>query len=313
MPPPRRRVWTEADLPDQVAADYRRLLMELLGLPLADTAKRKPYYLGLSDAARRLWIEFYNEWGQVQHNAEGEQASAFAKIEAYGARLMLLHHVVTEIALKGPRFPPGDGRNLPPVTEASAKAGIELARWFAAEAVRVYAMLHETQEERERRKLVEWIAAHGGRVTVRQLQKSNHHKWPSSVLAEIALEALVQAGLGRWEEAPARAGGERATKWFVLTLQASDTSDTFWEQAEEAPDTSSDTCGGTQEGPTGTFAGSDCRKYSCGRTGTQAGEEVSEVSDVRCEEGVRDAAGPGREVSEEVSDGHGDAWEAPEP
>ena len=36
----------------------------------------------------------------------------------------------------------------------------------------------------------------------------------------------MQAGLGRWENAPARAGGERETKWFVLTLQTSDTSDT---------------------------------------------------------------------------------------
>src|SRR5262249_42960490 len=200
-------VWTEAELPEQLAANYKRLLVDLLGLPLADTAKRKPYVLGLSGAAQRLWREFYNEWGQAQHDAEGEQASAFAKIEAYAARLMLLHHAISEVVAGGPRAPLGDGGGLPPVTEASARAGIELARWFAAEALRVYAMLHETQEERETRKLVEWIAAHGGRVTVRQLQKSNHHKWPSSNLAEIALEALVQAGLGRWGEAPARDGG----------------------------------------------------------------------------------------------------------
>jgi hypothetical protein len=50
MPPRRRRVWTEAKSPDQLADAYRQLLLNLLGLPLADVAKRKPYYLGLSVA-----------------------------------------------------------------------------------------------------------------------------------------------------------------------------------------------------------------------------------------------------------------------
>jgi hypothetical protein len=311
MPPRRPRVWTEADLPDQIAADYRRLLMDLFGLPLADTVKRKPYYLGLSNAARRLWIEFFNEWGQVQHDAEGEQASAFAKIEAYGARLMLLHHVISEVVAGGPRAPLGDGGSLPPVTEASARAGIELARWFAAEAVRVYAMLRESQEERETRRLVEWIAEHGGRVTVRQLQKSNHHKWPSSPLAEIALDALVQAGLGRWEEAPARAGGERETKWFVLTLQTSDTSDTSWGEAEAASDTSSDTC---QSAPTTgglSLAGNGCPDEVSAEPPSGGKGEVSEVSDVCGGDAAAERPGPGAEVSEEVSEGHGDAWEPP--
>jgi hypothetical protein len=226
MPPRRKRVWTERSLPDDVADSYRQLLLDLLGLPLADAVKRKGHYLGLSEAAQRQWVAFYNEWGQAQHDAEGEQAAAFAKIEAYGARLALLHHVVTEVVLRGPRVPQGNATSLPPITDSSAKAGIELARWFAAEALRVYAVLHESQEERATRKLVEWIAERGGRVTVRQLQKSNHHRWPSSDLAEIALELLVQARQGRWEEAPARDGGERETRWFVLAGKASDTSDT---------------------------------------------------------------------------------------
>src|SRR5262249_16934528 len=152
-----------------------------------------PYYLGLSDAARGLWIEFYNEWGQVQRDAEGEQAAAFAKIEAYGARLMLLHHVITEVVAGKPRTPIGGG-NLPPVTEASARAGIELARWFGREAQRIYVMLHDSQEERETRRLVEWIVERGGRVTVRDLQHGNSRKWPSSDLAEAALKGLVSLG-----------------------------------------------------------------------------------------------------------------------
>jgi hypothetical protein len=283
MPPRRPRVWTEADLPDQLAADYRRLLLDLLGLPLADTAKRKPYYLGLSDAARRLWIEFYNEWGQVQHDAEGEQASAFAKIEAYSARLMLLHHVITEMVVGGPRTPPGDGRNLPPLTEASARAGIELARWFAAEALRVYAMLHETQEERETRKLVEWIAAHGGRVTVRQLQRSNSRKWPSGELAEIALQVLVDAGLGRWELGPVPTRGP-AAHYFVLALPVSD-----WFSSDRFPDQGNN--------PQRNDKAAHTRTRHDGSCGDAAG-------------GVPGGANADENQSEEnLSDGHGDSWE----
>jgi hypothetical protein len=102
-------------------------------------------------------VGFFNEWGEAQLQAEGEQAAAFAKIEAYALRLMLLHHVVAHAA--------AGADDLRPVTEASARAGIELARWFAAEVTRVYAMLRETDEERQTRRLVEWITSRGGRAT----------------------------------------------------------------------------------------------------------------------------------------------------
>src|SRR5205823_6024210 len=83
--------------------------------PLKDAKKRSPHVLGLSGAARRLWIDFYNEWGGVQFGAEGEQAAAFAKIEAYASRLMLLHHVAAHAAV--------DADDLRAIGEASARAG----------------------------------------------------------------------------------------------------------------------------------------------------------------------------------------------
>jgi hypothetical protein len=312
MPPKRRRVWTEKDIPEAVATAYRQLLLDLLGLPLADTAQRKGHYLGLSEAARRRWIAFYDEWGQVQHDAEGEQAAAFAKIEAYGARLMLLHHVVTEIVLKGPRVPQAAGQSLPPITEASARAGIELARWFAAEAVRVYAMLRESQEERETRKLVEWVAARGGRVTVRQLQNSNSRKWPSSDLAEASLQALVPAGLGHWEEQAAPRGGHPA-RWFVLTLPTSDTSDTRSEGPEpgagEASDARSDTRPAGANGCGGPFSGTAWAGGSKGEPDEAVGARESEVSDVGSPAGSGGESADAADEGSQTSDDHGDAWE----
>jgi hypothetical protein len=58
MPPDRRRVWTEAALPDEVVGRYQRLLRSLLDLPLRDERKRRPHFLDLSAPAKRLWVDF---------------------------------------------------------------------------------------------------------------------------------------------------------------------------------------------------------------------------------------------------------------
>ena len=72
MPPKRRRIWNENEVSDDVAARYQNLLRALLALELADPVKRKPHFLGLSAGAKRLWVGFYDEWGGVQHDAEGD-------------------------------------------------------------------------------------------------------------------------------------------------------------------------------------------------------------------------------------------------
>ncbi len=217
MPPRRKRVWTEAELPDELVDRYQALLTSLLALPLADVKKRKPHILGLSGDARRLWIDFYNEWGEEQYNAEGEQAAAFAKIEAYASRLMLIHHVVSHVG--------ADVDDCRSITAASARAGIELARWFAAEAVRIYTTFSESNEERDARRLVEHIQTRGGKITVKELQRSNQRKYPSSADADAALGALAEAGIGRWEERPAGPQGGRPTRVFILCVTYDETPD----------------------------------------------------------------------------------------
>jgi hypothetical protein len=321
MPPSRRRIWTEAEVSEELVRRYRCLLTDLLGLPLADVQKRRPYYLGLSHGAKEIWIDFYNQWGQVQFEAEGEQKSTFAKIEAYASRLMLLHHVIAEIAGGGPRVPQGRSPTLPPITEGSALAGIKLARWFAAEAVRIYAVLRESQEERDVRKLVEWITSQGGRVTVRLMQRSNSRKWPSSELAEEALGQLVEMGLGRWEEPLVRGGGGNPARWFVLLRSTHDTSDSCSGEGASGANGPSDTCSDSRSGDrqpgSGSNGASVFQGKACGGAFRETQEQVSEVSGVGQGRGTPDAAGDGKDQGEQVSgapdeqvsDGHGDAWE----
>jgi DNA polymerase-1 len=298
MPTRRKRVWSEAELPDEVVVRYQRLLQALLDLPLVDTRKRKPHVLGLSLPARRLWIDFYNEWAEEQFQAEGEQASAFAKIEAYASRLILLHHVVSHVS--------ADADDCRPITETSARAGIDLARWFAAEAVRIYAMLRESKEERETRRLAEWVGEHGGRVTVRQLQKSNARKWPTSDLAEAALEGLVAGGLGCWEEGASPERGGHTPKWFRLLVQTSDASDTRPAADRGEDGRASDARADTRPSVAPPQAIlDDTAPFPEGTCGTDAGDapwRASEVSDVCAEDPTAAVAGSTQGIPGRVSD-----------
>jgi hypothetical protein len=56
----------------------------------------------------------------------------------------------------------------------------------------------------------------GGRVTAREVQ-TFYRKLKAPGLAEAALEGLVQAGLGSWQNVPATPKGGRPARVFVLT------------------------------------------------------------------------------------------------
>jgi hypothetical protein len=218
MPPPHRRRWSEAEVEEGLATHYRNLLAFLLGLPLADETKRLPYFVGLDRPAKDVWVDWFNRWGMRKDSSEGEQAAALAKLEGYAARLALVHHVVA-LAVEGVAEPRE-------VTRSSLEAGIALAEWFADEAIRIYKTLKESDRDRAQRHLVEWIAAHGGRVSVRQLQKANSRRWPSHEAAEEDLEELVRGGLGEWVEGERPANGGHTPRSFQLNNLLSDTSDT---------------------------------------------------------------------------------------
>jgi hypothetical protein len=54
---------------------------------------------------------------------------------------------------------------------------------------------------------VEFIAQRGGEITPRQLQRANGHRYPTALAAAGALDALVSAGKGKWEERRPPHGG----------------------------------------------------------------------------------------------------------
>jgi hypothetical protein len=205
MPPKQPKKWSELEVSPEVGQAYRNLISALLMLPFED----EPQVIRLSKEAKEIWVEFYNEWAEEQSAAEGELLAAFAKLEAYAARFALLHHVVTHVHLGV-----DDATEL---TTESMAAGIDLARWFGNEARRVYGMLAETDEQRQRRHLVEFILGRGGRITARELQRSNNRKYRTAEDAQGALCGLANAGLARWIESPDGANG-RPTRTLELIL-----------------------------------------------------------------------------------------------
>jgi hypothetical protein len=236
MPPKVVKCWNEAEVSVEAEQAYHEVIDRLQELEFAKDSRGAPMprVLKLSPEAKRLWVEFYNDWAQEQAAAAGAVAAALSKLEAYAARLALLHHVVSLRA-----------RGLDdeaPVGPESVLAGIRLCRWFAAEARRIYSTLSETEEERNARTLYEYCRRRGGRVSVRDLQNSNSRKYPTREHAEEALEGLVQAGMARWLERQPSRECPNPPREVEIVIPTADSSDSWEPGADDLSDDASDSC-----------------------------------------------------------------------
>ncbi len=196
MPPQMPRVWSEVVVEPEAEEGFRGMVDRLLALDWHDRDRRIPHALTLSPEARAAWVTFYDAWGKEQAGAGGTLAAALSKLEAYAARLALLHHVAEYGARRE--------NDVVPVSAESLSAGVTLCRWFAAEARRIYGTLLASAEERGVHQLVQLIEERGGRITARGLMRVNSRRYPDFAAAQFALAKLVESGLGRWVEDPAK-------------------------------------------------------------------------------------------------------------
>ena len=196
-PPRKPKRWTEADIDPDAEAELARLVGRLYDLQptVDDEGDPRPVVVGLTRDAKSAWKDYYNHHAEEQTDLSGELSAAWSKLEEYAARLALVIHYARWAA---------DDANLESpdaVDAASMKAGIELAQWFKAEARRVYSLLSESDEDRDRRRLIEWIERKSGSVTAREVQQG-HRQYRTAQEAEAALNELAKAGCGRWEPTP---------------------------------------------------------------------------------------------------------------
>ncbi|MFM9965347.1 MAG: YfjI family protein [Planctomycetaceae bacterium] len=212
-PPRHPKQWTEADISPAIEATWKTLIDGLFALEshIDENAKRQPIVVGLTPAAKAVWITFYNEHAEEQANLSGDLAAAWSKLECYAARLALVVHCVRVVS-RAPSLISPDA-----VDESSIGAGITLARWFGHEARRVYAMLAETEDDTDQRQLVEWIRTRGRTATARELQRGpRRFQNATAEFAESELDKLVKAGHGVWEPIETTAVGGQPTRRFRL-------------------------------------------------------------------------------------------------
>jgi Protein of unknown function (DUF3987) len=213
-PPRKAKRWTEADIDPAAEEEIALLIDRLYELQPTETeeGELRPIVVGLTLDAKAFWKAFYNNHAQEQADLAGELSAAWSKLEEYAARLALVIHFI-RWAADDPTLASADV-----VDAASMAAGITLATWFKGEAKRVYAMLGETDDDRDRRRLIEWIERKGGSATPREVQMGC--RWlrePGA--AEAALELLAKAGWGNWEPTPLGRRGQ-PTRHFRLTTRS---------------------------------------------------------------------------------------------
>jgi hypothetical protein len=216
MPPRRPKHWTDTDIAPEAEAGLLAIFERLRELSFTSDpdGNPRPVLIPLTPSAKTAWIEFYNVHAVEQADLTGDLSAAWSKLEGYAARLALVVHFV-RWAAEDPTL-----RDPDEVDETSIAAGVELSRWFGHEAQRVYGVLSESDDDRERRRLVEWIDRHGGSVTVRDLTHGLRQFRGNEDEAREALESLVYADWGRWYyPTPDRKGG-RPSPRFELRLDA---------------------------------------------------------------------------------------------
>lgn len=211
MPPKRRKRWTEAAVDPATMQAVGDLLAELWQFQPATDSTGEPYPadVDLTPEAKRRWIAFYDSHAAEQAELDGSLAAAWSKLEGYAARLSLVVHCVRRAA--GERVEPWL------CDERSIESGITLSRWFGGEARRVYGLLDETPEDRQRRELVDLIRRKGGTVSVRELSRSSR-MFSRADDWEQALIDLAEAGMGRWIHPPHSGRGRPGPRLFELTV-----------------------------------------------------------------------------------------------
>lgn len=212
MPPRRSKQWSDARISEDTDNTLEWVYDYLLRLQFREIHdKLVPVDLPLTPDGREAFVEFYNQHGHEQGELTGNLAALWAKLEEVAARIALVMHLV--------RCSIDDSSLVTPdaVDAGSIMMGVTFARWFGNEGRRIYGVLAETDQDRERRLLIELIQRKGGRITARDLTKSMR-RFADSNEAEEALIELAEGRLGRWEEVPTTAKGGRVTRVFRLSV-----------------------------------------------------------------------------------------------
>ncbi len=209
MPPEPPKRWIDEEVPDEVIRQYEQLILKLAALPMGsdNIGQPAPVYVGMTKAAQRRFIAYYDDLGANRPNIDKpEMRAALSKLEGGAVRFALIFSTA--------RFVLGE-KDREVVDEDDIANGIAVAKWFAHEAERIYGMLSETDDEKADRELIGWLQARGGSALASELaqQKWNYR---ARGAAEAALDRLAKREAGSWGDTVTTDKGGYPSRRFTL-------------------------------------------------------------------------------------------------
>jgi len=213
-PPSRCKTWNEDTISDEANAAIDDVFCKLFAIQLpfdAISHQVKPRVLPLTDEARRIWGDWFNEVEQERYNGdETPYVTCLPKVRSAAVRIALILQLVS--------YATGETTYDNKIEALNMQRGVELARWFKREQARVYAGLHLSKAHRKVLRLIGIIRNDlGGMVSIRKWHRKRSHK--SAEAAEKELQGIVDAKMGRWQFIRTSKVGQQAK-----TLVLSDTS-----------------------------------------------------------------------------------------
>lgn len=215
-PPRIAKQWTATEIDPEREKEFSEILDSLYDLPIHEVNGEPWRIFELSPEASAEYIRFYESHARETADHSGDMAAAWSKLEETPGRLALVIHLI--------RWAAHDStlKSQDVVDLHSMRAAIQLTEWFKNEAARVYSLITETVEQRNQRKLVEWLARKGRPVTVREVAQGC--RWlRASGMAENALLSLIAAGFGDWERSPSGQPGHPTMRFRLRSVNGTPT------------------------------------------------------------------------------------------
>jgi hypothetical protein len=211
------------DLPEQVLADYRNLISELLTLSasrdLDDDGQPIPHMVRLDDDARAIFTDFYREVKQEQR-AEGSGLFCEWLAKLHGATLRIAG--VLHMAEHGKE---GAER---PISSQTMQGAIDLGKYFSAHAQAALARIREDEATEGALRILGWVTRNAGAVSEAMekggglsLRDLRTHLRTFETNEELLASLLVLASRGYAREAPmpereeGTRGRKPTAKWQV--------------------------------------------------------------------------------------------------
>ncbi len=214
-PPARPAKWSEEEVSPLTRQYLHDTLDRLYALqPETDAEGRdEPRLIRLDADAKKAYVAWHDRHGEELAELTGDRNAAWSKLRETAARISLIVHEI--------RVANGDAVAADFVDAESMDRALRLVEWHKHETSRVYTILGQNDEETAERqaddRLAAWVERREGAATARDVL-TGCYRWLSTAdEVEAALQRLVDAGCGRWQEKPTDPEkGGRPTRLFVL-------------------------------------------------------------------------------------------------